>query len=60
MLGFSTCSTKKSCAFSNGNSKSFAVNLNARGVIVKFDDRWVAFAIDCRRIYKNKLFRNLS
>ena len=33
--------------------KSVAENLNAQGVVAKFVDGWVIFAIDWRRIYVN-------
>jgi len=33
--------------------ESVAENLNAQGVVAKFVDGWVIFAIDWRRIYVN-------
>jgi len=46
----------------NLNSKSFAENLNAPGIVVKFFDGWVNFVIEYRRIcdINSNFFKTLT
>jgi hypothetical protein len=50
--------SKNENASVNENSKSFDEKLNARGVVDKFVSE-ANFAIDCRRIYKERNLENL-